>query len=202
MSKLQRLNYHRLAFTIVLGLIGLGSAWFAITPSHAEPGTTTPVSTTALPANVTFNRYIRPIFSDKCFACHGPDINKRISGMRLDKKDEAFGPMPKHPDQHAFVPGHPEHRWAYLRMTSKDPNERMSQSAIIAPLMIMKERWSKNGSNKVPSGKNTGPSLNQFVSNLLRSRTQLGRTTISTTLFSPSWKKMACNLPNQPTSTA
>src|SRR6266566_4114540 len=36
---------------------------------------------------VDYNRDIRPIFSDNCYACHGPDQNKRKAGLRLDQKD-------------------------------------------------------------------------------------------------------------------
>ena len=36
-----------------------------------------------------FNRDIRPIMSDTCFRCHGPDRNARMAGMRLDIRDEA-----------------------------------------------------------------------------------------------------------------
>src|SRR6185295_8788097 len=39
---------------------------------------------------VEFNRDIRPIFSENCYACHGPDKNKRKAGLRLDIKEEAL----------------------------------------------------------------------------------------------------------------
>ncbi|WP_410967254.1 c-type cytochrome domain-containing protein, partial [Salmonella sp. SAL4436] len=53
------------------------------------------------PRTVEFNRDIRPILSENCFFCHGPDKKHRDSGLRLDIRDEAIA-------KDAFVPGHPE----------------------------------------------------------------------------------------------
>src|SRR5659263_402105 len=44
---------------------------------------------------ISYNRDIRPILSDKCFTCHGPDANKRKVGLRLDLPDGAFAELQK-----------------------------------------------------------------------------------------------------------
>ena len=43
-------------------------------------------------AEVGFNRDVRPIMSDTCFHCHGPDKNARMAGLRLDIREEALRP--------------------------------------------------------------------------------------------------------------
>src|SRR5262245_64191652 len=60
----------------------------------------------AAPPAIKFNRDIRPIMSDTCFRCHGPDQKARMAGLRLDIRDEALkqtatGVVP-------IVPGDPE----------------------------------------------------------------------------------------------
>ena len=72
-----------------------------------------------------FNRDIRPILADNCYACHGPDKDKRKAGLRLDTKDGLFtaikGDTP-------IVPGKPDQSDIYKRITSHDPDEVMPQS--------------------------------------------------------------------------
>src|SRR6476661_3601297 len=60
----------------------------------------------AEPDPVRFNRDIRPIMSDTCFRCHGPDRNARKAGMRLDLRDEAVKPTPS--GRIPIVPGDPD----------------------------------------------------------------------------------------------
>ena len=42
-----------------------------------------------IPAKIEFNRDVRPILSDTCFHCHGPDKNARQAELRLDLREEA-----------------------------------------------------------------------------------------------------------------
>ena len=48
---------------------------------------------TKLPQTVSYNFHVRPILSDKCFKCHGPDGNKREAALRLDIADSAYAPL-------------------------------------------------------------------------------------------------------------
>lgn len=73
--------------------------------------------------SVSFNRDIRPIFSDTCFRCHGPDKNARKAGLRLDMRDEAIkksrsGAIP-------IVPGKPDESEIVRRIFSTDKSELM-----------------------------------------------------------------------------
>ncbi len=78
-----------------------------------------------LPATVSYNFHIRPILSDKCFACHGPDANKRKAGFRLDIADSVFLPLKETKGAFALVPGKPEESELYKRIISDDPGYQM-----------------------------------------------------------------------------
>jgi Protein of unknown function (DUF1553)/Protein of unknown function (DUF1549)/Planctomycete cytochrome C len=79
---------------------------------QAEPG-----------ATVNFNRDVRPILSDKCFACHGPDEKKRDSKLRLDIREQAVKPAES--GDTAIVPGEPEASQLIARVTTKDRDDMM-----------------------------------------------------------------------------
>ncbi len=77
-------------------------------------------------AAVDFNRDVRPILSDKCFACHGPDSNKRKAELRLDVAENAYAPAES--GEKAIVPGKPEASELLLRITSNDKDDVMPPS--------------------------------------------------------------------------
>ena len=71
------------------------------------------------PANtLTFNRDIRPILAENCFACHGPDKNQRKAKLRLDMRDVAI-------EREAIVPGKPDQSKLIEHILSADPDEVM-----------------------------------------------------------------------------
>ncbi len=71
---------------------------------------------------VSYNRDIRPVLSDKCFACHGPDANKRKAGLRLDQQIGAYSELKKNKGHYAIVPGSPEKSEVISRIESNDPS--------------------------------------------------------------------------------
>lgn len=73
---------------------------------------------------VSYNFDIRPILSDKCFACHGPDSKKREAGLRLDLAESAYAKL-KDGKGVAIFPGKPEQSEVYRRITSADPSYQM-----------------------------------------------------------------------------
>ena len=81
---------------------------------------------TALPAaaqELTFNRDIRPILSDKCFACHGADEKKREAKLRLDLPETATA---KNEDgKAAIVPGKADESMLWQRIITKDADDVM-----------------------------------------------------------------------------
>src|SRR5439155_11430091 len=72
---------------------------------------------------IDFARQIRPILSDNCFACHGPDDSQRKAKLRLDTKDGITKELRS--GGFAVVPGKPQDSELFQRITSHDPDERM-----------------------------------------------------------------------------
>ena len=91
---------------------------------------------------VDYTREIRPILSDKCYACHGPDAAKRKAKMRLDQRDIAI--------KIAIKPGDAAKSALLQRVSSKDPDEMMpppeSKKPPLTPAQIdLVKHWIEQG---------------------------------------------------------
>lgn len=96
---------------------------------------------------VQFNRDIRPILTDRCFACHGPDAETVEGGLRLDLRDEAI-------DALAITPGQADESEAMRRILSDDEDEVMPPGHLHKPLdqrqIDLIRRWIDEGAEYQP----------------------------------------------------
>ena len=106
-----------------------------------------------LPKQIDFNLHIKPILSDRCFACHGPDENKQEAGLRLDQPEAAYAAL-KEGDGHAIVPGDPHESALFYRITSEEaefvmpPPESNLQLSELEVAMLT--RWIEQGAEYKP----------------------------------------------------
>lgn len=78
-----------------------------------------------LPEKLDYNKDVKPVLSDKCFACHGPDKAKQKAGLRLDIPASAFGELPESPGKVAIDPGNLQGSELFHRILSSDPEYMM-----------------------------------------------------------------------------
>lgn len=97
-------------------------------------------------APVEFNRDIRPILSDTCFQCHGPDKAKRKANLRLDTEAGAFADLGGY---HALVAGNLEHSELFHRISAADEAKRMPPAKFARKLTLgqidLLRRWIEQG---------------------------------------------------------
>jgi hypothetical protein len=98
--------------------------------------------------SVDFQREVRPILSDNCFHCHGPDASTRMAGLRLDLKDDALAARRRGA---AIVPKKPEESLLYKRMAEENPARRMppvsSHKTLTKEQIATVKRWIEQGAN-------------------------------------------------------
>jgi hypothetical protein len=97
---------------------------------------------------ISFNRDIRPILSNNCFKCHGPDDKERKADLRLDTKDGIFAKRDGRP---AVVPAKPEQSELVARITAAAASKRMpprkSGKKLTPQEVDLLVRWVKEGAS-------------------------------------------------------
>jgi len=95
---------------------------------------------------IEFNRDIRPILSDKCFQCHGPDPSSREADLRLDEAESAL--------EWVIVPGAPDESELMTRILTNDEDLRMppahSGKKLSREEIDLLRRWVKAGAEYQP----------------------------------------------------
>jgi len=97
-------------------------------------------------SKVDFQRDIRPILSNNCFYCHGPDKGNRMAGLRLDVRDDAFA---SRKNGAAIVAGKPTESLLYKRIAHEKPAMRMppatSHKTLTSDQIDTVKRWIEQG---------------------------------------------------------
>ncbi len=128
-------------------------------------------------ADIDFNRDVRPILSDKCYACHGPDAKHRKADLRLDVEKDAR-------DSGVIEPGKPDKSYLIERIVAEDEAERMppkkSGKMLTAKEIDILKRWIAEGAKwadhwayvppkRWPVPKTKHPTAN-WIDNFIRAR--------------------------------
>ena len=157
-----------------------------------------------LPARVEFNRDIRPILSEKCFACHGPDAGPRKASLRLYVLEGAIEQREGYDDP-AILPGSPHRSALVERILHEDPQQRMppphkdeigSGGKVLShgqkALLI---RWIEQGANWEPHWAYKPLVRPEIPSPRGRVSLPRNRSIVS---FWPSWQEPGCSLLHGP----
>ncbi|MBM1106643.1 DUF1553 domain-containing protein [Aurantibacter crassamenti] len=106
-----------------------------------------------LPEKIDFNYHVKPILSDKCFACHGPDMANQKAGLRLDIAENAYNAL-KDSGKHPIVPGKPEKSEVVSRILSNDSDLQMPPLAFKVELTKIEKailiKWIEQGAEYKP----------------------------------------------------
>ncbi len=135
---------------ILIGLIGV--AGISACQRVDKPADIVAVEAT-LPEKVDYNLHIKPILSDRCFACHGPDKAKQKAGLRLDTPEGAYDALTES-GKHPIVPGNLASSEVFHRITSTDPDILMptpeSNLALSTEEKALIVRWIEQGAEYKP----------------------------------------------------
>jgi hypothetical protein len=131
----------------LLIILTINQHLFAQTAGKIPPDVADALKT--LPAEIDYNIHVKPILSDKCFACHGPDKAKQQAGLRLDIATNAYAKLPESPGKVAISPQNLNKSEVFHRIISQDPSYRMptpkSHLSLSATEKATIIKWIENG---------------------------------------------------------
>ncbi len=108
----------------------------------------------AIPDVIDFNFHVRPILSDRCYKCHGPDENSRKGNLRLDVEQGAFALVDSSENRYAIVPGDLNHSHLIDRITNTSPDYMMpppdSKLTLSDREVEILKRWIEQGAEWKP----------------------------------------------------
>lgn len=108
----------------------------------------------SIPAEIDYNIHVKPILSDRCFSCHGPDPNTREAGLRLDMAEGAYGPLADNKNKVAVSPRNLHRSDVYERLVSDDPEKMMPPPQSNLSLSFREKaiiiRWIEQGATYKP----------------------------------------------------
>ena len=111
--------------------------------------TTDPDILARLPEQVDYNFHVKPILSDRCYKCHGPDDNARKAGLRLDTQEGALAASRDDASRFIIIPGKPQASQLIRHITATDPKTRMpppeSNLSLTDGEIAILRRWIEQG---------------------------------------------------------
>ncbi len=139
---------NRLLFLLLIPFLGILNACSPDLPEDVE------LAYDQLPDKLDYNEHVKPILSDKCFACHGPDQAKQKASLRLDMAEMAFASLKENPGKVAIDPGNLAGSEFFHRIMSSDPEYMMptpkSHLSLTAREKAVLVKWIKDGAEYKP----------------------------------------------------
>lgn len=143
----------------------------------------------SLPQYVDYNFHIKPILSDRCYTCHGPDPQTRKAGLRLDIEENAFEKLQS--GNHAFVRGSMNKSEVLYRLMNDEPDKTMPppdseltvssrEIALIAKWIDQGAEWKEHwsflpiGNPKIPEINNKWTRINEIDNYIQENLLQIG----------------------------